>query len=193
MVSKELILKDGTRAILRPLENEDQENLFKFFSKIPIPDLLIYQDDVRERETIKSWFTNYTDKKVFQLGASKDSDIIAKGSLHKRVSYWQHAAEIKLIVDPDFRGRGLGSQMFKTFLAHGLNLNFEKIVVRFTPDNKGFTAMLDHFKLKPEAILNSYVTCKETGEQKDLLIASYNLGDWKGRFELYGMDVKNLW
>jgi RimJ/RimL family protein N-acetyltransferase len=191
MYSKELILKDGARALLRPLENEDQENLFKFFFKMPRSDLLICPDNIRERGTIESWFTNYTHKKVFQLGAVKDTKIIAKGTLRKEGSYWQHAAEIKLIVAPNYRGRGLGSEMFKAFLAQGLNLNLEKIVVQFTSDNKGFSGMLDHFNLKPEAVLNSYVTCKGTRERKHLVIASYNLGDWKGRFELYGMNVKN--
>jgi hypothetical protein len=65
-------------------------------------------------------------------------------------------------------------------------------IIRSTPDNKSFTGMLAHFNLKPEAVLNTYVRCKETGEQKHLMIASYNLEDWKGRFELYRMDVKSL-
>jgi RimJ/RimL family protein N-acetyltransferase len=187
-----LILKDGTGVALRPLENGDQENLVKFFTRMPRSDLLIYKDDVRERETIESWFSNSMHKKVFQLAAIIDTEIIAKGTLRKEGSYWRHAAEIILIVDFDYRGRGLGSQMFKTLLAEGLKQNFEKVIMRFTPDNKSFTGMLAHFNLKPEAVLTTYITCKETEEQKDLMIASYNLEDWKGRFELYGMDVKSL-
>jgi hypothetical protein len=41
MDSKELILKDWTGVALRPLDNGDQENLVKFFTKIPRTDLLI--------------------------------------------------------------------------------------------------------------------------------------------------------
>ena len=185
MYSKELLLKDATRVILRPFENEDLENLFKFFSKIPRTDLLIYKDDVRKWDAIESWFTSSIYNKVFQLIALRESEIIAKGTLHKEGLYWQHAAEIKLIVAPDYRGRGLGSQMFKILLAEGLRHSFAKIIVRFTPDNKSVTRMLDHFRFKPEAVLNCYVECEETGEHKDLVIASYNLEDWKGRFEFY--------
>jgi RimJ/RimL family protein N-acetyltransferase len=187
MYSKELLLKDATRVRLRSLENEDMENLFKFFSKIPRTDLLIYKDDVGKWETIESWFTSPLYEKVYQIIALKDLEIIAKGTLHKGGLYWQHAAEIKLIVDPDYRGRGLGSQMFKTLLAEALKLSFEKIIVRFTSDNKSFTRMLDHFGFKPEAVLNCYISCEETGEHKDLVIASYNLEDWKGRFEFYSL------
>lgn len=185
MYSEELILKDATRVILRPFENEDLEGLLRFFSKVPRSDLLIYKDDVREWESVESWFTSSIYKKVFQLVALKESEIVAKGTLHKEGLYWRYAAEIKLIVDPDYRGRGLGSQMFKTLLAEGLKHSFEKIIVRFTRDNKSFTRMLDHFGFKPEAVLNCYVKSEETGEHKDLVIASYNLEDWKGRFEFY--------
>ncbi len=187
MYSKELLLKNATRVRLRSLENEDMGNLFKFFSKIPRTDLLIYKDDVRKWETIESWFTSSLYEKVCQIIALKDGEIIANGTLHKGGLYWQHAAEIKLIVDPDYRGRGLGSQMFKTLLVEALKRSFEKIIVRFTPDNKSFTRILDHFGFKPEAVLNCYVRCEETGEHKGLVIACYNLADWKGRFEFYSL------
>jgi RimJ/RimL family protein N-acetyltransferase len=190
--SRELSLKDGTRVILRPLKNEDLEHLFGFFSRIPRADILIFKDDVGGLETIESWFTNPMYKKVFQLVALKNDEIIAKGTLNKEGLYWQHAAEIKLIVDPNYRGKGLGSQMFKSLLAEGLRHGFEKLIVRFTPDNKSFIRMLDHFGFKPEALLNCYVSYEDTEEHKDLVIASYNLEDWKGRFELYGMDLKSL-
>lgn len=39
MDSKELILKDGTGVALRPLDNGDQENLVKCFTKLTRSDL----------------------------------------------------------------------------------------------------------------------------------------------------------
>lgn len=187
MYPKELILKDSTKVILRPLEKLDLENLSKFFSKIPRSDLLIYKDDVRKQETIESWFTSSMYNKILQLVAIKSGEIIAKGTLHKEGLYWQHAVEIKLIVDPDYRGNGLGSQMFKALLAEGLKHGFEKIIVRFTPDSKGFIRILDNLGFRPEAVFNCYVKCEESGEHKDLVIASYNLEDWKRRFEFYNL------
>jgi RimJ/RimL family protein N-acetyltransferase len=182
---KELILKDATRVIIRPAEREDLEYLFKFFSKIPRSDLLIYRDDVGKWETIESWFTSPQYRKVLQLIALKESEIVAKGTLHHEGLYWRRAAEIKLIVDPDYRGKGLGSQMFKVLLAEGLLHKFEKIIVRFTTDNKSFIRILDQFGFKPEAVLRCYIKSEESREYKDLVVASYNLEDWERRFELY--------
>ena len=77
--------------------------------------------------------------------------------------------------------------MFKMLLAEGLNQNFEKVVVRFTNDNKSFIRILDHFGFKPEAVLTCYIKDEQTEIKKDLVIASYNLKDWARRFEFYNI------
>src|SRR3990172_38368 len=106
---------------------------------------------------------------------------------HKEGIYWRSSTEIKLIVDPEHRGKGLGLQMFKILLAEGLNHNFEKVVVRFTNDNKSFVRILDHFGFKPEAVLTCYIKDEQAEIRKDLVIASYNLKDWARRFEFYSL------
>ncbi len=184
---RELILKDKTRIILRPLEEDDIEGLFNFFSKIPMSDLIIFKDDVGKLETVESWFTSSKYNKVFQLIALRGKEIIGKGTLHKEGLYWRSSTEIKLIVEPEHRGKGLGLQMFKMLLAEGLNHNFEKVVVRFTNDNKSFIRILDHFGFKPEAVLTCYIKDEQTEIKKDLVIASYNLKDWARRFEFYNI------
>jgi RimJ/RimL family protein N-acetyltransferase len=182
---KEIVLKDSTRITLRPAENDDIEGLFRFFSRIPRSDLLIYKDDVASLETIESWFLSPSYSKVLRLVALRGRDIVAKGTLHQEGLYWQHAAEIKLIVEPGYRSRGLGSQMFRILLSEGLIHGFEKIVVRFTADNRIFIRILEHAGFKPEAVLRCYIQDDETKETKDLVIASFNLQDWQGRFEFY--------
>ncbi len=184
---KELVLKDKTKIILRPLEENDIEGLFNFFSKVPRSDLIIFKDDVGELETIESWFTSSKYSKVFQLIALNGKEIIGKGTLHKEGLYWRSSTELKLIVDPEHRGKGLGLQMFKILLAEGLSHNFEKVVVRFTNDNKSFIKILDHFGFKPEAVLTCYIKDEQTDIKRDLVIASYNIKDWARRFEFYRM------
>jgi RimJ/RimL family protein N-acetyltransferase len=148
---------------------------------------MIFKDDVGRLETIESWFTSTKYSKVFQLVALKGREIIGKGTLHKEGLYWRSSTEIKLIVLPEHRAKGLGLQMFKLLLAEGLNNNFEKVVVRFTHDNKSFKRILAHFGFKPEAVLTCYIKDEETEVKKDLIIASYNLKDWARRFEFYNL------
>lgn len=182
---KEILLKDKTKVIVRPLLAEDCEFLKKFFSTIPREDLLIYKDDVTKWESLEDWFLDPNYEKEVELLTLKKKEVIAKGSLHAQGLYWPHAAEVKLVVHPEYRGNGIGSYMFNLLLYEGLKNHFQKIIVRYIPDNVSFTKILGHYGFEPETVLNYYVLDETTNEQKDLVIASYDLQDWERRFEFY--------
>jgi RimJ/RimL family protein N-acetyltransferase len=182
---KELTLKDRSTATARPIGPEDAEALHNFLSKIPHSDLILYKDDISKRESIESWFTNPNYKKAFQLVGLKNHEIIAKGTLHNEGLYWSDAAEIKLLVRPDYRGKGLGSQMFHILLNEGIEHHFRKIIVRYVTNNLSFNKILNHYGFEPETVLSSYIKDETDGVTRDLIIASYNLENWERRFEFY--------
>ncbi|MEX0999526.1 MAG: GNAT family N-acetyltransferase [Thermodesulfobacteriota bacterium] len=182
---KELELIDKTRVTIRPVEPVDVEGLYKFFSKISRLDLLIYKDDVTKWENVEDWFAASNYGKAFQLVALSKDKIVAKGSLHSEGLSWSHAAELKLIVDPRYRRKGLGSQLFNILLYEGLKRHFEKIIVRYISDNISFTKILNRYGFKPETVLSCYVKDELSSITKDLVIASYDLENWERRFEFY--------
>ena len=148
-------------------------------------DLLVYKDDVTKWENVEGWFAASNYGKAFQLIVLSKDKIVAKGSLHSEGLYWSHAAELKLIVDPNYRRKGLGSQLFNILLYEGLKRHFEKIIVRYISDNISFTKILNRYGFKPETVLSCYVKDELSSITKDLVIASYDIKNWERRFEFY--------
>ena len=121
---------------------------------------------------------------VRPIGLTEDR-IVAKGALHSEGLFWSHAAELKLIVDPEYRGKGLGSQFFNILLYEGLKNHFQKIIVRYLSGNSSFMKILDHYGFNAETVLSCYVKDEASNINKDLVIASFSLEHWERRFEFY--------
>lgn len=170
---------------LRPAAEEDLPEIEKLLDAIPYREKIIYKDDVSGSDKIESWFLSSQYQKNVHLVAVTDSKVVAEGTLHSEGLYWPRAAEIKLIVHPDYRNRGIGRKMFNALIQEGFRNRFQKIIVRYRADSKGFQKMLRQFEFKPETSLRYYVEDEDTKKRKDLIIASFDLDRWTKRFEYY--------
>ena len=183
--ARELYLEDNNTVIVRPITIDDVEALYKFFSNLPNDELLIYKDDVTSMESMKTWFANNSNDTSCQLVGLINDIIIAKGTLGSQGLFWSHAAELKLIVDPRYRGKGLGSQFFNILIHEGLRDHFQKIIVRYLSDNISIPKILNNYGFNAETVLSYYVKDKSSDTEKDLIVASFSLEDWDRRFEFY--------
>ncbi len=170
---------------IRPRLEKDSAGLKTFFSKIPKEDLIIYREDVFKTHPIESWFLDETYNKDIQLLALHKDEIIAEGTIHKEGIYWKNAAEIKLIVKPEYRNQGIGSYMFNSLLSKFFERKLQKVIVRYLPNNVSFIKIINRYGFKPETVLKSYIKINNEEKEQDLIIASYNLEDWVRRFEFY--------
>jgi len=182
---REIYLLDNTRITVRPIESNDLEALYIFFSKLPKSDLLIYKDDFTSMESLENWFASSVFSKTFQLVALSKGEIVANGSIHPEGLFWSHAAELKLIVAPDFRCKGLGSILFNILLYEVIKNRFEKIIFRYVSNNISFTKILNQYGFKPDTKLICYVNDKSTNSTIDLIIASFSFENWDRRYEFY--------
>ena len=188
----EFVLKDKTKLVCRPLKNEDETELAKFFRKVPNLDLEIFKDDVLKNERIETWFINPLNKKLIQLIVLKNKKIVADGTLHSEGLYWHKTGEMKVIVDPKYRRQGIGSSMFNILLYEGLKNGMQKLIIRYASDNRGVIKILENYGFTPEVTLNYYLEDKRKKAHKDLIVASLNLLDWKRRFEFYSTFFEYL-
>ena len=108
--------------LLRPMQAADEPELAAFFSRIPVDERQLFKEDVTRTTVIQGWIRNLDYSNILPLLALDRSRVVADASLHRDRHGWsRHVAEVRIAVDPEFRGRGLARTLLQEF-------------IRFAPD-----------------------------------------------------------
>lgn len=113
----EAALRDGTRLLIRPFRREDTQSLYDFFQRVPLETRRFAWDDLSDRSVVESWGENLDYSKVFPLLAFDGTKIVADATLHRRQgSPLRLVGRVKWTIDPEYRGRGLGTLIVQEFV-----------------------------------------------------------------------------
>jgi len=109
---QEAALRDGRRVLLRPFAGKDVDALYDFFHRMPLEYRRFAWDNVDNRTLIEAWGTNIDYGKVFPLIAVDGKSVVADATLHMREGGpLRLVGRIKWMLDPAFRGDGLGTTL----------------------------------------------------------------------------------
>jgi RimJ/RimL family protein N-acetyltransferase len=115
-------LDDGL--VLRPMEASDEQALADFFTRMPVDERQLFKDDVRRSSVIRGWIRNLDYSNILPLLVLQGGRVIADATLHRDRRGWsRHVAEVRVSLDPDFRGRGLARRLLQEFIDIGPSLN----------------------------------------------------------------------
>ena len=125
---KTIALRDGTEVELRPLEKGDNARLLRFFQGVPEADRYYLKEDVIAPAVIRNWTANIDYERVIPIVAVTGGQIVADATLHRsRVPARQHIGEVRIVVDPDYRDRGLGRRLIWEMLDIAAELGLNKL------------------------------------------------------------------
>ncbi len=165
---KEITLKDGTKVTLKPMTSRDREGLHAFFARLPEEDTKFLKDDVRKAEVVEAWCRDINYGRVFPLLAEVDGAIVADATLHRRAHGWlQHVGEIRLVVDPAYRRKGLGAHLVEELILYATEQGMEKLVAEVVAEEGAALRALERSGFKEVATLPGLVKDK-TGACRDL-------------------------
>ncbi|MDP2045072.1 MAG: GNAT family N-acetyltransferase, partial [Deltaproteobacteria bacterium] len=126
---KEGVLKDGTRVKLRPLVKEDREMLPQFFQGLEAKELSFLRSDVRDPAVIDHWVNHIDYRRVFPLVAEANGRIVGDITLHMRRQGWKrHLGNVRVVVSPDYQGRGLGTLLINEIVELAGEFGLEKLI-----------------------------------------------------------------
>lgn len=117
---QETTLRDGRRVLLRPFEQKDTEALWSFFQHLPVSYRRFAWDSIENRATIERWGSEIDYAKAFPIIALSGTRIVADATLHRRKGGpLRLVGRIKWMVDPEWRGAGLGTMLVNHFIDIG--------------------------------------------------------------------------
>lgn len=115
---QEAVLRDERRILIRPFTENDTEALWEFFQRLPEEVRRFAWERIDDREVVERWGQNLDYGKVFPLLALDGKKVIADATLHRREhGPLRRSGRIKWLLDPEYRGAGLGSTLVNHFIS----------------------------------------------------------------------------
>jgi GNAT superfamily N-acetyltransferase len=126
---KDVGLKDGTRVTVRPVDESDEQALLDFFLGIPEEERFFLKEDVTSPEVIHAWVAGRDYRRALALLAFDGSKVVADGVLIRgRGNSRSHIGEIRIVVAPAYRHRGLGTTLISELCDIADDAGLEKLL-----------------------------------------------------------------
>jgi L-amino acid N-acyltransferase YncA len=175
---KQITLRDGTVLTLRPMTPSDAAGLLQFFLSIPESERWFLKEDVTSPSIIESWAQEIDYRRALPLLALTEADqIVADAALiRRRGGSRSHVGEVRVVVAPAFRHRGLGVTLIRELCDIANDAGIERVIAEMVagPEDDAISAAewLGFYKV---ATLEAMVKDQQ-GRDCDLVIMTMPLG-----------------
>ena len=187
---KEISLKSGEKVILRPMVKEDEKKLYAFFVRLPEKDRLFLKDDVTDPKIIKSWAVKLNYEHVIPILAEIDERIIGDATLHRLTTEKPpDIGEIRIVIDKDYRRRGLGTRLAKEIYYLALSIKMNRLIAEVVEDQDHVIKTCESLGFRRDKILKDKAVDLH-GEKHNLVIMSEDVDAlWKTIEDLIARDT----
>ena len=121
-------LYDGSTVTLRPLQPDDKTQLLRFFLRVPEEDRFYLNNDVTAPEVIREFTDRIDLNQTIPLVAVDGDTVLADATLHRsRRAARRHVGELRIVVDPEYRGQGLGVRLIHELIQIGRDLDLRRL------------------------------------------------------------------
>ena len=168
---------------IRPLEARDEAAVDRFLDRIPDGDRTFFKEDVSDPAVRTAWFRPETAR----LLAVDGDDVVGYVAVVPLTSWSSHVGELRVIVDPEHRGRGIGQALTRRAMLEALNLGLTKMVIEVRADHESRIEMFRALGFVPEALLADHVR-DHAGDLHDLMVLAHSVEAWNASLEVAGIE-----
>lgn len=159
---------------IRPVLPDDDARLLEFFGRVPMGDRTFFKEDVLDPATMRGWSQESRSRRSVVLG--DDGSIVGYVAVIPLFGWSSHVAELRLVVDPGYRRRGLGRQLAQGAVVEAAGMGLAKLVVEVVAEQEAAVAMFQQLGFQAEALLADHVR-DSTGHVHDLLILAHRVDE----------------
>jgi L-amino acid N-acyltransferase YncA len=128
---------DGAQMTIRPMVPEDKDELLDFFRRIPPADRFGLKEDVTDPKVMERWALTLDYSRALPLLAILDGQIVGDATLHhRRAGSRQHIGEVRVVVDPNYRNRGVGRGLLHKLIDIAGNKGLKKLMFEVIADTE---------------------------------------------------------
>ena len=167
---------------IRDLQAADRDAVERFVARVPEGDRTFFKEDVEAPGVLDAWTRPGTARAV-AVEAGKVIGYVAVVPLH---GWSSHVGEVRIIVDPERRGRGIGRALARRAVLEAVELDLRKLVVEVIADQEPTIAMFRSLGFDPEALLIDHVRDR-SGTLRDLLVLAQSVDEQWSSMVLAGI------
>jgi ribosomal protein S18 acetylase RimI-like enzyme len=174
------------------LAEPDVDRVVDFFARVPEGDRTFFKEPFAGAGTVRSWLTDGSTRLLALDDDAGDRDVpeavVGYAAVVAGVGWSSHVGELRLVVDPAQRRRGIGHSLAKAALAAALESGLTKVVVEAISTQDATIALFAQLGFVPEALLEGHVR-DAGGELRDLLVLAMRGDDTWSTLTTVGLDT----
>ena len=168
---------------IRLLEARDEAAVDHFLDRIPAGDRTFFKEDVDDPDVRAAWFRPGTARFL----ALEGEEVVGYVAVVPLTSWSSHVGELRVIVDPEHRGRGIGQALTRRSLLEALQLGLTKMVIEVIADQESRVEMFRALGFVPEALLADHVR-DQGGRLHDLMVLAHSVEDAQAALAVAGIQ-----
>ncbi len=162
--------------LISELAGADVDGVWAFLQHVPERDRTFVKEPVIGRETIRGWADG---DRATRCVALLDERVVGYVALFPGVGWSRHVGELRLVVDPAFRGQGIGQRLVRHALTVAVNTGLTKVVVEVVAEQESTIAVFKRLGFRVEALLENHVQDQD-GRFGDLIVLANHIDvDWQ--------------
>ncbi|HZT21331.1 MAG TPA: GNAT family N-acetyltransferase [Verrucomicrobiae bacterium] len=155
---KTVLLKDGTKATLRPLRRDDEKDFHRLFLDIPEAERMFIKHRVQDIQVIRDWCRNIDYGRNLPLLGLVSGKICGVATLHQQLGGWKrHIGRVSVLVHPQFRSRGLARTLVTEIVDIARRAGLERVEAEFIGEQEAAIKMFAMLGFSQLVRLEDYV------------------------------------